>query len=205
MRLNAYDRVAKIYDRLAKLVFGSRIVEAQEHFIPRIKPGSKILILGGGSGLILPLLFRINPSAEVSFIDASKGMLDLAKKKTFSTSVNFIHGTEENIPELIYDCVITNFYLDLFTELQLKEVMQKLARRTHSESQWIVTEFVSEKTWHRAFLKVMYIFFSITTGLDTKELPDWRRALKQHGFEAESDLHFYNGFILTSLYKRKLD
>jgi tRNA (cmo5U34)-methyltransferase len=201
MRLNGYDRIASKYDRLAKLVFGDTILEAQKHFIPRIKPGAKILIMGGGSGLILPVIFSLNPSAEVYFVDASKAMIDLAKKRIFEGAIHFIHGTEENIPELTYDCVITSFYLDLFREPKLKNVVEIIARRMSSESQWIATDFVCEKPWHKVMLKIMCVFFSINTEIETKKLPDWRNVLNRQKFASKADLHFYNGFILTSLYE----
>ena len=200
MGLNGYDRLAPVYDRLAKLVFGNSILNAQKYFLPKIKPGANILILGGGSGLILPAIFNLNPSAEVYFVDASKAMIDLAKTRKYEGTVHYIHGTEENIPELTYDCVITSFYLDLFREPGLKNVIQSIVARMTAQSQWIVTDFVSEKTWQVVMLKAMYVFFSITTDIQTKKLPDWRSAIAECGIELKSRSRFYKGFILTTLY-----
>jgi hypothetical protein len=49
-KLNQYDKIAFIYDRLTTIVFGKSMAEAQKFFLPKIKPGSKILIIGWGNG-----------------------------------------------------------------------------------------------------------------------------------------------------------
>ena len=113
--LNGFNTIAKIYDTLAKIVFGRVIKKAQLHFLNEIPIEAKVLILGGGTGWILNSILKIRPAVEVWYIEASTKMISIAKKKVVGfNNIHFIHGTEQNIPvDQHYDVVITNFYFDL--------------------------------------------------------------------------------------------
>ena len=50
MKRTGWDRIARIYDRLARLVYGRQIVRAQVDLLEHISPGSRVLIVGGGTG-----------------------------------------------------------------------------------------------------------------------------------------------------------
>lgn len=201
--LNGFDTIASYYDALAKIVYGRSIRRAQEHFLEKIKPGARILILGGGTGEILPALFQRNPNCEVYFIDASQAMITRAKKQKFEGAVNFIHGTEQHVPELLFDCVITSFFLDLFPEQKLHMVVGRIATTMRAESLWIVTDFVNDSLWHSALLHVMYWFFNITAKVEATRLADWRKALRRQTLLRHVDAStFYRGFIQTEVYRK---
>ncbi len=51
--MNGFNRIAGVYDFLAKLVFGKHIRRSQEHFLKMVIQQNKVLVLGGGSGWIL--------------------------------------------------------------------------------------------------------------------------------------------------------
>ncbi len=86
----------------------------------------RLLILGGGSGWILESINALSFDGEVWYIEASSEMIRLASKRQLDFKVHFIHGTEENIPqEVVFDAVITNFYLDLFPDERLPLVLEK--------------------------------------------------------------------------------
>src|SRR5579872_6146211 len=117
MPLNEFDGISTIYDQLSQLVFGENLVESQKTFLKKIPNQSTILILGGGTGWILVELLKAQPNCEVWYIEASQKMISLSKEKTKSDNrVHFIHGTEDQIPDVKFDVVITNFYLDLFDD-----------------------------------------------------------------------------------------
>ncbi len=168
-----------------------------------IQPGVSILILGGGSGELLSSLLQKHPAVSVDYIDLSPNMIELTKRKTGNPlSVNFITGTEQNIPSHAYTVVITNFYLDLFSDKKLNEVIDIIKPRLADNVIWLATDFVSEKTWHRIFLKVMYVFFKVVTGIEANSLPDWQSALSNARFREMKSKNFYGGFIKSSVYKR---
>jgi tRNA (cmo5U34)-methyltransferase len=205
MILNGFDRIAFTYDFLAKLIYGNHIVDSQEHFLDKIRDHSKILMLGGGSGWLLAALLKKKPNCEVWYIEASGKMIALSKNKVDEKhNIHFIHGTEQNIPSsLKYDAVITNFYLDLFADEQLGEVIGKIRASMKVESFWIATDFNDDnKWWQKVLLKTMYFFFRITCGLESQELPEWNKGIKMADVREVESKSFYRGFIKTALYQR---
>lgn len=113
-------------------------------------------------------------------------MIELAKvavKKDLR--VNFIHGTEDSIPALVkFDAVITNFYLDLFTDIAICKAVRKIRQSLKPNAFWIATDFTSGiKWWQRVLLKVMYYFFRIVSKIKSSELPDWQREIDKAGFK----------------------
>ncbi len=200
--MNGFDNVATFYDRLAKMVYGKSIVESQKYFLDRIQDHSKILILGGGTGWILEEIFKVKSNVEVWYIEASMKMISLAKEKMNDSRVKFIHGTENSIPqEPQFNLIITNFYLDLFSDNSVKPVLRKIKASLSANAQWIVTDFVNEKVWHGVLLKVMYLFFRLVTGIKSKKLADWENEMLAIGGKESATKTFYKGFIKTKLFR----
>jgi ubiquinone/menaquinone biosynthesis C-methylase UbiE len=204
MNLNGFDRIAFIYDFLARLIFGSSIIASQEFFLDRIQDRSKVLILGGGSGWLLSDLLELRPVCEVWYIEASEKMITMARKKIrASYTVHFIHGTQDDIPaSACFDVVITNFYLDLFTDKGLENVVDKIRNSADSKATWIVTDFVDgNKSWQKLMLLMMYGFFRKTAKIESERLPQWEAAVERSTSKKIDDKYFYGGFIKTACYQ----
>jgi len=200
---NQFDRVARVYDKLAKLVFGKSIVVSQQVFLNDIPPRAKILMLGGGTGWILNEIAKTTTSCEIWYIDASAKMIDLARENANALQVHFIHGTEEDIPPaMLFDVVITNFYLDLFDEQKLEIVVRKIILSLTRDALWMVTDFLHRKRWHGVFLTVMYSFFRVVAHLKNRGLPDWNSALQRVGYRKINSGLFYWGFIESAIFRR---
>lgn len=196
-----FNRLAPFYNFLSKVVFSKTLQHAQEHFLTILKPNDRVLILGGGSGNFLQALLQHQPQVIIDYVDISGRMIGLAKTKNPST-VNFIVGTEDDIPDQLYGIVITNFYLDLFPDDKLALVIQKLKAHLNPDARWLVTDFVQERNWHTYMLWMMYRFFRTVTGIEAQELPDWRPALENAGMRLTQSKRFYRGFIKSAVYKR---
>jgi tRNA (cmo5U34)-methyltransferase len=203
MSLNGFDRIAWIYDWLASVVFGASIKKSQIHFINHIPEHANVLILGGGTGWILPEILSVRPDCKIVYIEASEKMILLSKKRTTNYShIHFIHGTELDIPvSMQFDAVITNFYLDLFPPDKLSEVIRKILSSMKREGIWIVTDFVNVSKWQGLLLKIMYYFFSVTTNIEAKHLPGYTKAIEQSGLRAIDSRKFYSGFIKTMIFR----
>ena len=202
--MNGFDRLAPVYDKLVGLVFGKGIKRAQRRFLDEVAPLSRVLILGGGTGWLLAELVSAKPDCKVTYIDASKKMIDMANKEVsgYGQNVSFIQGTEKEIPAASsYDVIITHFYLDLFDENSCREVCALIRRHCRPGSLWLACDFINQSWWHSIMLKIMYIFFRWVTGLRTARLPDWRTQISDVGF-IEIGVQYYSGsFICSSLYK----
>lgn len=204
MELNRFNSIAPFYDRLADVVFGGAIRKSQHCFIDHIPPRAKILIIGGGTGELLPPLFLHAGDAEVWYIEASSEMIRRAASRISGKHcVHFIHGTQNDIPDPVkFDVVITNFFLDVFSLPELHDVVAKIASHTSETGKWLVSDFVCVERWHKVALTTMYWFFALTTGLKTKALPPWFEIISVRGFSKTSDKDFFNGFIKSACFNK---
>lgn len=201
MKLNDFDRLAFVYDGLAKLIFGKSITESQKYFLKNIPDQSKILILGGGTGEVLTELLTVK-NVLICYIEASEKMIMMAKMKSGNDKrIQFIHGTENDIPSNEqFDAVITNFYLDLFSDDSLKIVLRKIKKSITTRAQWIATDFINNTWWQSAMLKLMYGFFRMTCNIEARKLPEWRKGLQNVGAKEIDSRNYYGNFIQTSLF-----
>jgi len=202
MELGGFDKIASMYDGLARLVFGESIRQAQTCFLNDIPPQSKVLILGGGSGWLLTQLLRLKPECEIWYIEASEKMIELAKATVNSNHIHFIYGTEDSIPTLIqFDVVITAFYLDLFTEKSLGVVVKKIQNKVKPDGIWLVTDFVgNKKWWQNILLGMMYRFFRVLCGIEAVGLPNWNQSLVSQDLVKRKSRFFYRAFIESTVY-----
>ncbi len=203
MAQRGFDRIATVYDGLARLVFGNSIQHAQQYFLNDIASQSKVLILGGGTGKFLDTLVTLKPACDVWYIEASQKMLELSKiKNNHANHVHFIHGTEDSIPQgVTFDVVILNFYLDLFTDASLDVVLKKIQKALKSDALWFVTDFVEgNKWWKNILLRIMYTFFQMTCNIETARLPNWNQHLIIIGLNKLKSKSFYKGFIEATVY-----
>ena len=203
-RLNGFDAVAGIYDGLARLVYGKSIRAAQLHFLHVISPDAKVLILGGGTGWLLRELLVRNPGCSVWYVEASAWMVAATREKvTGESRVIFIHGTEEDVPaEVVFDVVITNFFLDLFTLPSLLRVVKRLRKPLRAGGYWLAADFVDTgKFWQRGLLRVMFLFFRFAARIESRELANWQGALSMCGIKETDVKYFYGGFIRSGVYR----
>jgi tRNA (cmo5U34)-methyltransferase len=199
-----FNALAPIYDQLAKLVFGKSIVDSQTWFLDQVPLNAKILILGGGTGWLLEELIKKNPTCEVWYVEASTKMIEKTQSRVIDEQVHFIQGTEEDIPsQPKYDFIITNFYLDLFSNEKLKSVIQRINEHTSQSTIWLATDFVNNDTWwHRWMLKIMYIFFTLVCNIEASYLPDWSKALSDQRWSELNSKSWHRKFIKSTLWRR---
>lgn len=197
-----FDNISSVYDKLARLVYGKSIIEAQKHFLKLIPQQANVLILGGGTGWILTEIIKKEVVCAIWYVDASEEMIRLSKKRVDNSHIQFILGTENNMPSSVrFDIVITNFYLDLFPMEKLNKVIDKIIFVLRPESHWIVTDFIdTKKWWARLLLKSMYTFFGVLCKIEATDLPDWHDALQEKGLRKKESRFFYHGFIESAVY-----
>lgn len=194
-----FDLLAPVYDALARAIIGKGIVESQKYFLNKVPAEGNVLILGGGTGWLLPLLTKGRPHLQIDYIELSEKML--RKARTHEGKIQFIQGTQQDIPAKKYDLIITNFYLDLFPDSKLEDIVLKIKASMADRAQWIATDFVNTKPSYRIMLWMMYRFFRLVAGIEAKQLPAWTAILDKAGAQVESEKLFSNGFIKTVLFR----
>ncbi|MDD5452075.1 MAG: class I SAM-dependent methyltransferase [Desulfovibrionales bacterium] len=105
-----YDQVASSYDQPQHHFFYSHLAEklcilAQEHVQPEA-----ILDVGCGTGISTVEIVKHFPGAEVTALDRSPSMLELARKKGDIRTVTFCYGHTKDLPvsEKRFDLIIAN-------------------------------------------------------------------------------------------------
>ncbi len=200
-KLNRFDVIAPYYDRLATLVFGKAIKQAQLTHLKSIPAAAHILVLGGGTGWWLNELLKTNTKCTIHYIDASTEMLRLAKLNSKDSSrIHFVHGTDTDIPAIHFDAVITYFFLDMFEEDQLIQVVTRIGKSMKPNTIWIVSEFANGRYWHKALLWVMYWFFRTTRAIDSEKLPQWKNTMEANGFKLRKSKTYFGEFIYSQIY-----
>jgi tRNA (cmo5U34)-methyltransferase len=201
---SGYDKLAPVYDRLAVFFVGKQIQQAQLKWLSYLSDRKKLLILGGGTGWMLPAVFQINPNLVIHYVDASAKMIAQAKAKAQSPLIQFTKGTETDIPDRDYDAVLTHFYLDLFSDDQLPNLIAKLKMRLTNNALWLVTDFETH-TMHCNVLRfgLMYLFFRMMTGLKTQALPKWYNTLTNAGCIALKSYCTQHKFIRSVVFRVK--
>ncbi len=189
---NGYDRVALIYDRLAKIVFGKRLLLAQAQHLHRLSPGSEIVIAGGGSGSILDLIADLPVAPKtIHYVDSSPRMIALARQRlasrneaTFTGSVHFIEMSADlwQPPEPV-DALLTPFFLDCFDGVRLDHMLDHLSQWLRPDGVWLLTDFTkSNRALHRLTMATMFGFFRLTAGLKSKRLESYADKIESRGF-----------------------
>jgi tRNA (cmo5U34)-methyltransferase len=203
--LNNFDYIAPVYDRLASLVYGKAIKDAQRVHLLALKSARNVLIIGGGTGWLLRDVLALDPVVKVVYVEASAKMLELSRRSIQDADLNrveFLHGTELRLSdEQQFDAIIANFYLDIFPPSELDGVVIRLKRTLLADGKLLCTDFVNHTWWQGILLTVMYGFFSLTTGLHNRQLAPWRDTIESQGFQRVQSRAFWNGFIFSELYR----
>lgn len=202
--LNAFDRIAPVYDWLSGLVFGDALDKSQLTFLGSIRNGSHVLMIGGGTGKSLESLLSLTHGCKVWYVEASSVMIARARQRIGSRSPNvvFIHGNEDSIPaHTQFDVIITGFFLDLFPEEKVGKWARRVGHRLREEGSWLITDFVGrDKWWQRLLLWSMYRFFILTCGIKGRRLPRWEYEVGRNGFAEKHATFYFGRFIKSSVW-----
>jgi ubiquinone/menaquinone biosynthesis C-methylase UbiE len=98
----AFDVGAPAYDRLvgANPEYHAHLrLSARRMRLPGHGNGLRLLDAGCGTGASTAALLSVAPQADIIAVDASRGMLDQARAKTWPRSVQFVHAPVEALAE----------------------------------------------------------------------------------------------------------
>ena len=115
----------------------------------------RILDLGCGTGLELEFYFPLNPSAYVTGIDLSAGMLDELKRKFADKDITLICESYFDVPlgENAFDAAVSVESLHHFTKEEKTKLYAKLHRALKDNGYFILTDYFSlsaeEEQMHR--------------------------------------------------------
>jgi ubiquinone/menaquinone biosynthesis C-methylase UbiE len=209
MELNNYDKTASFYDFLSRLVFFRSQVDAQVAQLRYIPAGSRVLIVGGGTGWILEELTKIHPEGlEISFVEISGKMLAKARQRNIGKNkIEFIHiGIESFNEDVHFNVIQTAFLFDNFSEPRINQVFSKLDDLLKPGGFWLFSDFQYHKEkvalWQAMFLKIMYLFFRTMSNVEAESLSDMMPYFHAKGYQLMAQEQYYGNFIQSNIFQK---
>ena len=201
-----YNNAAWFYDRLSRLVFGNRLLQAQEFLLDYIPANSHVLIAGGGTGKILELLTHRHPAGlTIIYAEVSEKMIALSEKRhTGSHHITFVTGAAEEVqPGFPFDVILAPFLLDNFSDKDLQTFLQQANVHLKPGGLWLCADFqLNGKWWQPVLLKTMYLFFKLLGCVGVTKLPDIAGAFQGAQHICIAQKNFYGNFIHAAVYKK---
>ncbi len=181
------DPIAAGYRWLEYAAFGLALEKARFDFLAQAGEARCVLILGEGDGRFLARLLQYNRRANVTVIESSVRMIQLARKRVPSREharVQFhrMDAAAEPLPPGPFDLAVSHFFLDTLDGREAAAAVQNVAAQLAPGALWLISEFQEpargfRRLHARLWLCAMYRFFAITTGLRPSKLPPYRELL----------------------------
>jgi SAM-dependent methyltransferase len=202
------DNIAPYYRWFEYLGFGRELERRRCGLLHGIGEPRRVLVLGDGDGRFLERLIQEIPTAEIESIEASARMQALARRRT-GLRVRHRLGDARilRLDPGRYDLIVTHFFLDCFDAADAPALVERLADAASPHAQWLISEFRQvpkgwRALWCAAWLRSLYFFFRVTTGLRTRALVDHHPLLERHGFRLERQESSRWGLLASELWVR---
>lgn len=207
MKTNNYDFIAPWYDRLSRMVFFRAQVNAQKEQLSFIENHQRILIVGGGTGWILEEIANIRQDLQITYVEISENMLELAKqKKCGNNSVDFVHLPIENFTnDIPYDVILTAFLFDNFAKVRAELVFFNLHQKLKKEGLWLFSDFIEhpkKNHWKNLLLKLMYLFFDKVARIEAKNLVNMYQYFEENGYKIVQEKYYYSSFVKAVVFRK---
>jgi len=210
----SFDRLAPWYRWMENLLAGGKLHCGRTAFLDQIPPPERILLPGEGHGRTLIECCRRFPTAQITCVDASAGMIaqarrQLARHHLSDARVQFIHANLLfwSPPAQTYDLIITNYFLDCFCPDQLARLIPRLAANATPEASWLLADFQIPpaglaRLRSRLILWSLYVFFRLTTRLPAHQLTPPDTVLLAAGFTRHQRVETEWGLLHSDWWRR---
>jgi ubiquinone/menaquinone biosynthesis C-methylase UbiE len=190
----SFDRLAPHYTWMERVLAGPRLQRCRVAWLDALHGCERILIVGVGHGHFLAECARRNPTARITSVDASAGMLREAQRRAQRAGaalaqLEFVHAS---LPAWrsepgIFDAIVTHFFLDCFPPDELAQVVATLAQAAKPRAQWLLADFaVPARGWRRQRARLMhaamYAFFRPVTQIRARRVTPPDPLLRAQGF-----------------------
>ena len=182
-------------------------IESADEFYPftakelPTAPNSHVLDLGCGTGLELAEYYKLCPSAKITGIDLSAGMLVELKRKFEDKDLKLIHGSYFDVPlgENVFDAAVSVESLHHFTKAEKTSLYAKIHAALNENGYFILTDYFAfsddEERMHRQNL----ITLKAEQGITDKEFYHYDTPLTvEHETEALVEAGFSSVEVLNN-------
>ena len=162
-------------------MFGEKLDFHRKLFPKTLRISQKVLLLGEGRGKFLQYLLKENKTCEITIIESSKKMAQLIynlipRRDRFRVEIKNI-AIEYFKSDRRFDLICSFFFWDCFSEYQLNRHIPSMLKLLCYKGYWHNADFVDHskiscyQTFKNfIFLRLLYLFFWHTTGLDVKSV-----------------------------------
>ncbi|GEM_PF-348283 len=206
-----FDRLSWVYDAIVKLVFGSELDRLQQDALKSIHSASRILIIGGGSGTLLPYLLEHIGPEQIHYAELSENMRSLAagRLNEIQKQRMLFYSDLSEIPKSVnFDLILLPFVLDCYSESNITSMLKDCQARMNPQASLIITDFSSEiasgyqPSWLKsAFIHLLYTFFRWTTAIEAKRLAPFDALTMAAGFSQASKISRYKGWVQSTQWR----
>ena len=155
--------------------------------------GASVLDLGCGTGLELAEYFLCNPTAAVTGIDLSEGMLAELRRKFADKEVRLILGSYFDVPlgESIFDAAVSVESLHHFTKEEKRALYTKLHAALKDGGYFILTDYFADSDEEEAMHRRNFLAMKEAQGISDSEFYHYDTPLTvRHETEALLDAGF---------------
>jgi len=175
----------------------------------------RVLIVGEGDGSFLLSFVRQFPEAAITVVEPSAGMVARAQARLRQADlgterIEFVVQPllETGLPEASFDLIVTLFFFDNFEHAEVVRLIDFLATRALPDCDWLLSDFcLPARGWRRLrariWLKLLYGFFGIATGIPARELPDSEGAIENVNFLLVDRQTNCGGLLFSARYRSK--
>ena len=210
----SFDLLAPHYRWMEALCAGGQLQRCRTALLKVISAPQRVLIYGEGNGRFLVELCRRFPEAQLTVVEASKVMIELARARLrraglAGARVEFIHADALTWqpPKAAFDLIVTCFFLDCFCEDQLQHLVPVIASAAAADAQWLHADFQIapaglRRVCSRVIVGTLYAFFRWATRLPGHELVNVEPYLSAAGFTRYERREFIFGLLFCERWKR---
>jgi len=209
----SFDGVAPFYRGMERFLAGGILQKARTCHFDRLQAARSILIVGEGIGRSLEVLIPQAPLADITVVEASGGMIEVAHKRlqkgNLPTARVCWHQADIrswDIAARSFDAVITPFVLDCFIRDDVDAVVSHIAGSVTPGGQWLHADFqIPPHGWRRARARLihalMYRTFRTLVHLESREATPVAPYLQRSGFQLEAQAEFCARLIRSEVWR----
>ncbi len=163
--------------------------------------GATVLDLGCGTGLELEEYFKINPTAKITGIDLSEGMLNALREKFKDKDITLINGSYFDLPfgENLFDAAVSVESLHHFTKKEKIPLYKKLYSALKEGGYFILTDYFAPDDEYENFYQNEFLRLKKEQGISDGEFYHYDTPLTaNHETEALVEAGFKEVKVLKS-------
>ena len=188
-----FDTIAKYYNFLEILAFGRILYGTRIYLLNRTSKPFNILLVGEGTGCFSRYLVNCYPKSSITILDSSNRMIKIMRGQNQISKVQNITILQQDYfkytPEIKYDLVFTNFFLDCFKSSDLLEIVGNIRLMLNETGEWQDVDFTMPHkknllsyNYNQLIFKVLYNSFRLICKIESVSIKDLDLNYQKLGF-----------------------